>query len=216
MLRILLGALVLLALVALAWRWASRRRHLPCPTWMLWLLESPIARPLMDPGRTLRILQLYEGVRVLDAGCGGGRVSILLAREVGPKGQVVALDAQEGMLKKVRERADALGLQNVTTLQARLGEGALPASSFDRAILVTVLGEIPDPLGALRELRAALRPGGLLVVTEVFPDPHFQPRGRVRRLAQQAGYAVVMSTGPWFAHSTLLRRDDETHTVGQS
>lgn len=44
-------------------------------------------------------------MRVLDAGCGPGRLTIPLARQVGPTGEVVALDVQQGMLKRVRKNA---------------------------------------------------------------------------------------------------------------
>jgi len=59
---------------------------------------------------------------------------------------------------------------------------------FDRAVLVTVLGEIPDREAALREIFDALKPGGMLSVTEVIFDPHFQPRPTVARLARSVGF----------------------------
>lgn len=53
---------------------------------------------------------------------------------------------------------------------------------------MTVLGEIPDRERALRELFDALRPGGILSVTEIVFDPHFQSRRTVTRLAEAAGF----------------------------
>jgi predicted methyltransferase len=53
-----------------------------------------------------------------------------------------------------------------------------------------VLGEIPDRVAALREIYAALKPGGLLSITEVLPDPHYQSRRAVRRMAEEAGFKV--------------------------
>jgi hypothetical protein len=55
------------------------------------------------------------------------------------------------------------------------------------ALLVTVLGEIPEKVAALAELGDALRDGGVLSVTEVLPDPHYQSLTRLRRLAREAG-----------------------------
>ena len=55
-------------------------------------------------------------------------------------------------------------------------------------MLVTVLGEIPDQAGALKEIYAVLKPGGILSVTEVIFDPHFQRREPVTRLAQASGF----------------------------
>lgn len=201
---LLVGALGLLVVAALAWRFASRRYMLPCPTVLAWLLESRLARPLMDATRTLRALDVHPGMVVLDAGCGAGRVTLPLAGAVGEAGRVVALDVQAKMLSKVEARAREAGVTNVVTRRARLGSGAIAPMAFDRAALVTVLGEVPDPVGALRELGGALKPGGLLAVTEVFPDPHYCSRGRVARLGEAAGLRLVRVEGPWFAHTSVF------------
>ena len=98
------------------------------------------------------------------------------------------MDVQAKMLARVREKAQAAGLKNVEFLKAGLGEGKLREGYFDRATLVTVLGEIPDQGAALRELYKALKPGGVLSVTEVIFDPHFQRTETVLRVAQIAGF----------------------------
>lgn len=71
-----------------------------------------------------------------------------------------------------------------------LGRG-LPPGHFDRAWLVTVLGEIPDKESALAHIYRALKPGGTLSIAEVLPDPHYQRRATVLRLAQSAGFEPV-------------------------
>lgn len=203
------GVLAGIVLAALAWRFASRRASLPCPAWMAWLLE--LGEPLMNSKRTIDALQVARGMHVLDAGAGAGRVSVQLAEMVGPEGEVVAVDIQPRMLEKTLERAKRLGLSNIRTHCLRLGTGALAPDRFDRAVLVTVLGEIPEQVAALREIREALRPGGLLAVTEVFPDPHYQFRSSVVRRLEEAGFTIVEQEGPWWSHTTVGRRDEEVH-----
>jgi len=128
------------------------------------------------------------GMRVLDAGCGPGRVTLPAAVRVGPAGAVVAVDVQPAMLARLRERLATHRLTNVEVVEAGLGEGKLPESAFDVALLITVLGEIPDTAAALQEIHRALRPGGVLSITEVLPDPHYQRVTRVRALAASAGF----------------------------
>ena len=107
---------------------------------------------------------------------------------VWPSGQIVAVDIQRRMLQRLREHVEKKGLTNVELVLAGLGDGRLAANEFDIALLVTVLGEIPDKVAALREIYQCLRPGGVLSITEVLPDPHYQGLSRVRRLVADSGF----------------------------
>lgn len=179
----------LILLIALVWRFASRRRSLPCPTWLGWLVEfnNPFAEGISARAIVQR-LDLQPGMQVLDVGCGPGRLAIPIAAQVGPQGQVVAIDVQPGMLRRAQEKAREANINNIRFLQVGAGEGKLGRSQYDRALLVTVLGEIPDRQAALKEILDALKPGGILAVTEIILDPHFQSRGTVLRLAGTAGF----------------------------
>lgn len=151
-------------------------------------------------------LELHGGMKVLDAGCGPGRVTIPLADAAGSQGEVWAMDIQEGMLTRVKEKVQAAALQNVKFLQAGLGDGKLPQTYFDRAVLVTVLGEIPDQASALQEIYDALKPGGILSVTEVIFDPHFQRRETVLRVAEPVGFVETNFFGRKLAYNIHLQK----------
>jgi ubiquinone/menaquinone biosynthesis C-methylase UbiE len=143
-------------------------------------------------------------MRVVDLGCGPGRLTLPMARAVAPSGAVVAFDLQPAMLAKTEARARAASLDNITFRQGALGAGALGAGPFDRATLATVLGEIPDRQEALREIFAALRPGGVLAVTEVIADPHFQTRSSVSQRAEAAGFREKRRTGGALSYTLYL------------
>ena len=185
-------------IVVITWRLASRRQSIPCPVWLRWLVE--IDNPFTKTNRATFIidtLDLLPGMTVLDAGCGPGRLTVPLARSVGPAGRVVALDIQPGMLARARAKSEAAACANVEFVAAALGTGNLPADHFDRVILVTVLGEIPDRAAAIAELFYALKPGGILAIVEVIFDPHFQSRNTVTRLAVSTGF----NERAFFGHS---------------
>ena len=177
---LLLGGLVVICLV---WRYAA----LPCPWWMVPLLENPYFQLVAGAELLMDRAGIGPGMAVLDAGCGPGRLTVPIAKRVGEAGRVVALDRQPRMLRRLQRRLAEHGLASVETILGGLGEGRLPADRFDVALLVTVLGEIPDRAAALCEIRASLRAGGVLSVTEVLPDPHYQTLARVRALAAEAG-----------------------------
>lgn len=181
--------LIATSLVAIAWRLASRRRSLPCPVWLRWLVE--LDNPFTKTNRAkfiVETLALAKGMTVLDAGCGPGRLTVPLAKGVGPNGCVVALDIQPGMLTRAQAKTEAANCTNVDFVAAALGDGKLPAQYFDRAVLVTVLGEIPRRAAAFDELFRALKPGGILAVVELIFDPHFQSRMVVTGLATATGF----------------------------
>jgi ubiquinone/menaquinone biosynthesis C-methylase UbiE len=156
---------------------------------MVPVLENPYFEVVAGAELLMDRAGIRAGMSVLDAGCGPGRLTVPISRRVGEAGRVVALDRQPRMLARLRRRIGEQGLGNIEVMLGGLGEGLLPADRFDVALLVTVLGEIPDKVAALREIRSALHGGGVLSVTEVLPDPHYQTLARVRALAAEAGLA---------------------------
>lgn len=207
----LLVALGIVLTGSLLWRFASRRQTLPSPVWLRWMVE--LDNPLTRTNRAAFIVQALDvapGMQLLDAGCGPGRLTVPLARAAGPSGGVLAVDLQPGMIGRAAAKARAAGLGNIEWRQAELGRGELPDGRFDRAVLVTVLGEIPDRGAAMRELFAALKPGGRLSVTEVIFDPHFQRRSEVLRLAQESGFRIGAFFGNRIAYVQHLERPGET------
>ena len=195
--------LVLLGMVVfgLLWRIASRLWFLPCPWWLIVLIEKRFEQTLARSSTLLDRAGIAPGMQVLDIGCGAGRLSLAAGQRVGPSGRVVALDIKEPMILRLQGRLTERGVSNIYPMLAGADEGKLERETFDRAFLVTVLGEIPDRSKAMRDIYEALKPGGLLSVTEMFPDPHYQTRNKVRELAGQAGLRFEQSFGSAMAYT---------------
>lgn len=177
---------------------------------LLAILFGPLWFPLALTlhRRVLARLALEPGMRVADIGCGPGKLTVLMAQQVGPTGEVCALDIRSTRLRRAQERVRAAGLKNVRFVLAGAGEGKLQPNYFDRAVLVTVLGEIREESrgAALAEIFQALKPGGILSVTEVLPDPHYQSRGVVRRMAHTAGFVEQSCFGSMSAFTMHLAK----------
>ncbi|MGH3147307.1 MAG: class I SAM-dependent methyltransferase [Rubrobacter sp.] len=193
-----LAAVASLAMIGLL---RQRLRPIPHPPPLTFLFENPVAETFVGRELLLERADLAPGMRVLDAGCGPGRLTIPLASAVGPGGEVVALDGQPAMLAKLEGRLGESGVTNVRPLLSRLGEGDLAEGGFDRILLPMVLGEVRDRRAALRELHSALAPGGVLSITEVFGDPDYHRPATVRREAEEAGLRLTRRFGLFPAYT---------------
>src|SRR4051794_22156500 len=97
-----------------------------------------------DTTALLGRLGLRPGMRCLDAGCGGGDVTLELAGRVVPGGHVMGVDLDETKLDLARVEADRCGFDNVTYQYADVTNGSLP-SGFDFAYARFVLTTLPRP-----------------------------------------------------------------------
>jgi ubiquinone/menaquinone biosynthesis C-methylase UbiE len=132
---------------------------------------------------------------MLEIGPGIGHHALPTARALGPSGRLDVVDVQPAMLVDLRRRADRSGITNLVAKEGDAQRLPYDDDTFDAAYLVTVLGEIPDPAGALRELARVVRGGGRIVVGELFLDPDWVSPSRMRELAARAGLVFGMRAG---------------------
>ena len=176
-----------------------------CPYSQRFWVEAP--HPFITRARLREVLEPGRGERLLEVGPGTGYYALPVAEWLSPGGTLAILDVQQEMLDHTMSRARAAGLDNVEPALADARSLPYPDAAFDGAYLVTVLGEIPDQDAALRELRRVVRPGGRIVVGELFGDPHMVTRRALRERAEAAGLSVQRSLGGRLWHFTRLTPD---------
>lgn len=197
--RRLLGAAGLATLAAALW-W--RKNPSACPYGQRFWVEAP--HPVISRERLRSVLAPQPGERVLEIGPGTGYYTLDIATWLGPEGRVEIFDLQQKFLDHVSARAAEGGLQNVVPTQGDATALPYGDDSVDAVVLTAVLGEIPDPVAALREIARVLKPGGRLVVGELFGDPHFTTRSSLERQAAEAGLSYETHSGNWFAYFARL------------
>ena len=179
--------------------------------------ESPAARPTgllgdtaaRDYSRKLRLfnsfaapelrraiasLELAQGMRVLDAGCGTGEALQWLGDAVAPNGAVVGIDlaaahvaaARAGAVAHAGDSVRASG--QITVLQADVMRPPLAPRSFDLVWSVNTINHLREPLAGTRVLASLLRPGGHIAVGQsaLLPEMFFAWDSRLERLTNEA------------------------------
>jgi SAM-dependent methyltransferase len=184
---LLLGAL---GTVAAAFWW--RRNPSACPYNQRFWVQAP--HPFITRGRLLEALALAPDERVLEVGPGTGYYTFDMAAAL-PAGQVDIFDVQQEMIDHVMREANRRGVTNVRPTLGDAQNLPFHDDTFDAAVLVTVLGAIPDQEQALGEIARVLRPGGRLVVGELFGDPHMVTSGKLRERARGAGLGFERRLG---------------------
>ncbi len=205
--RSLLGAAGVATLAAALW-W--RKNPSACPYGQRFWVEAP--HPVITRDRLREVLLPQPGERLLEIGPGVGYYTLDMAvwldeggqDEASEAGVVEIFDLQQEFLDHVMRRAAERGLTNVVPTQGDATALPYEDDSMDAVVLTAVLGEIPDPVAALREIRRVLKPGGRLVVGELFGDPHFTTLGSLKRQAAEAGLVYDSHSGNWFAYFARL------------
>ena len=197
--RRLLFAAGLATLGAALW-W--RKNPSACPYGQRFWVEAP--HPIITRERLREVLQPRPGERILEIGPGVGYYTLDMAEWVGADGTIEIFDLQQEFLDHTGRRAAERGLANVVPTQGDATDLPYEDDSVDAVVFTAVLGEIPDPVAALRQIVRVLKPGGRLVVGELFGDPHFTTQASLRTQAAEAGLSWQTHSGNWFGYFARL------------
>ena len=171
-----------------------------------WLVRE--SRQREEDCRTmLQALGVRPGQTVCDMGCGNGFYTLQLARLVGPRGRVYAVDIQPEMLQMLARNASDARLTNIRPVLGTPIDPRLPAGEIDMMLCVDVYHEFSHPEAMLAKIRESLAPDGRLVLVEFRgEDPsvpikplHKMTKAQVRAELEPAGFEMVREFDrlPW-------------------
>jgi ubiquinone/menaquinone biosynthesis C-methylase UbiE len=135
--------------------------------------------------KLLKALALKPGAVVADVGAGSGYFTFPMARQVGPRGKVLAVDIQKEMLDLIRRRMKARKVSNVEPVRGTETDPKLPAGGVDLILLVDVYHEFSHPYEMTAAMVKALKPGGRLVFVEYRLEDEAVPIKLVHKMSQK-------------------------------
>jgi ubiquinone/menaquinone biosynthesis C-methylase UbiE len=136
---------------------------------------------LCDQANTLTALLHHDtiypsGSRVLEAGCGVGAQTVILAKN-SPKASITSIDVSGEAIEKARMRAEKEGLTNVSFQVADIFDLPFEAETFDHVFICFVLEHLKNPLDALLAVKKVLKKSGTITVIEGdHGSSYFYPR----------------------------------------
>ena len=146
------------------------------------------------PEAVITKLALTPNSVVADVGAGSGYFALRIAQRY-PKGRVIAIDLETKMLAHIQERAKALKLTNITTVQATASDPKVD-SKPDLVLVADVLHHVPNQPAWLAKIFQAMKPGARLAIIEFKegklpqgPPAHLKiPRGKLLKLLTSTGF----------------------------
>lgn len=129
-------------------------------------LDSPQRRGLFDSLKALRSLGIRKHLTVVDIGCGTGFFTRPLARIVGLKGMVFAVDMSCEMLNEVKKRIRRNKLKNVKVLLSKENKIPIDSKRVDYCLLSSVVHELENKASFFKELKRILKDEGRIGIIE--------------------------------------------------
>jgi ubiquinone/menaquinone biosynthesis C-methylase UbiE len=148
-------------------------------------LERPEREEEENPKKLIELLALKEGEIVADIGAGSGYYTFRMAKLVGAKGKILAVDIQQEMLDIIKARAKKENVENVEPVLGAEADPKLKPESVDTILLVDVYHEFAFPYEMTEKMVQALKPGGRLVFVEFRLEDERVPIKLVHKMSER-------------------------------
>lgn len=134
-------------------------------------------------------LGLRRGDTALDAGCGTGMVTVMLAEHVAPGGRAVGIDLSAAHVERASAHVRRSGLP-ITLVQGDIAAPPFAPRSFDLIWCSNTINHVRDPVAVVKSLAACLAPGGRLALAQsaFLPDMFFAWDARLDDEVRRACY----------------------------
>jgi len=152
-------------------------------------------------------MHLEPGMTVVEIGPGKGNYTKAVAERILPGGRVYAIDTQEEIIERLKEKVKREGIPNIVPAVGDAYNLKFDDGSVDRIFAITCLPEIPEPVRVLREFKRILKPDGIISLSELAPDPDYPRRKTEKRWADEAGLEFREGFGNFFVYQLNFKKE---------
>ena len=168
-----------------------------CSRLKQWAYQGIDRDQWQQPDKVIATLQISPGAEIADLGAGGGYFTFHLAKAVGPRGKVYAVDIDRGTNELIAERAKKDGADNITTILAKSNDPLLPESAVDLIFTSNTYHHFDNRIVYFSNLRRYLKPAGRIAIIDFDRRAwlagllrHYTPAEFIKREMEQAGYRL--------------------------
>ncbi|WP_320043599.1 class I SAM-dependent methyltransferase [uncultured Desulfobacter sp.] len=174
-----------------------------CPVENAGSLDNSFRKWLQNPENILRPY-IQPGMSVMDFGCGPGFFTMKMAQLVGAEGKVYAVDLQEGMLQKLKEKIRSTEIERRMHLHQCQENGIGVTKLFDFILAFYVVHELPNQEAFFHELKSIIKPDGKILIVE--PPFHVSRKAfnKCIEKAMKIGFNVEKVTKILFSKAVLM------------
>lgn len=175
-----------------------------CPVEIAGGLDNRIRRLFQNPQKILK-RYIQKGMTILDLGCGPGFFSIAAAEMVGVTGKVIAVDLQEGMLSKVRNKIKGTKVEKRIKLHKCREDKIGVSDKVDFLLAFYMVHEVPNQEILFKEIKSIIRPDGKVLIVE--PRFHVSKKAfeETKNLVKRLGFEVTEQPKLFMSRALVLR-----------
>jgi ubiquinone/menaquinone biosynthesis C-methylase UbiE len=181
----------------------SREDH-TCPWWLCFTFDNPVRGLIQNPFKILNGF-VKPGDTILDIGPGMGYFTFPLSQMAGAEGKVIALDIQEGMLKRLEKKILKNKSENI---KVKLYDGNKfnLDERFDFALLFWMYHEVNNKPVFIREIASVMKKNAIILIAE--PKIHVNRKkfDDSIRMLTEAGFKIAGEPEVPLSRAVILQK----------
>jgi len=176
------------------------------PSFLAFILDNPIRAFFADRETLIKRTGIKKGETVLEPGCGSGFFTPVLSKAAGEKGKVIAVDLQEDMIGKLRNKIRKKNLINVETLVSDIGEINLMTGSIDFIFAYYCYHEFENKLQTAKKFKEVLKDQGNILISEPRFEVKFKMKEKMKEIFNKEGLILTEEWETFFSYYLKFKK----------